>query len=181
MVGAAFTHFLDPCDEPPPVFGGAASWRGHQSDEEVLFLTHQPSERADANWLQRVAVVHAWLLDNPQGATAQNNWKLPFLRVGLEAPVDAPVAAARALSLLGGEGYYAKLFDFTGWLDARERGVVAAALRAHATAVYGWLACTREDGPDVAELVTIWRSLWRGLEAELGAEAWQRLRPLEEG
>jgi hypothetical protein len=182
LVGAAFTHFLDPAVDPPTLFGSAASWRTHRIDEEVLFLTHQPSERADANWLQRVAVVHAWVLDNPRGVTAHNNWRLPFLRAGIEAPADAPVAAARALSLLGGERYYARLFDFAGWLDARERQIVASALECEAACVEGWLRNAREaGGSDLDSLVAIWGSLWRSLEAELAPEAWQRLSPLEEG
>jgi hypothetical protein len=102
LVGAAFTHFLDPSVEPPSLFEGAASWGRQQMDEEVLFLTHQPFGHGDVRWLQRAAIVHTWLLDNPRGVTEQNNWRLPFLRLGLEAPAGAPMDAARALSLLAG-------------------------------------------------------------------------------
>jgi hypothetical protein len=176
LVGAAFTHFLDPSVEPPSLFEGAASWGRQQMDEEVLFLTHQPFGHGDVRWLQRAAIVHTWLLDNPRGVTEQNNWRLPFLRLGLEAPAGAPVDAARALSLLAGEGYYGKLFDFAGWLDHRERVVVAQTLAIHAARVQRWVFRALEVGVTATgELSEVWKSLWRRLESELEPEAWERL------
>jgi hypothetical protein len=176
LVGAAFAHFLDPSVEAPSLFHGAASWGRHQADEEVLLLTHQPFGQGDATWLQRAAIAHAWLLENPRGPTEQNNWRLPFLRLGLEAPAGAPVEAARGLSLLAGEGYYAKLFDFAGWLDQRERVVVAETLAIHAARVQRWVFRALEVGVgQTDELGEVWRSLWQALESELAPEAWERI------
>jgi hypothetical protein len=176
LVGAAFAHFLDPSVEPPSLFDGSASWKRHQADEEVLFLTHQPFGSGDVRWLQRAAIVHTWLLENPRGITQQNNWRLPFLRLGLEAPADVSVEAARGLSLLAGEGYYAKLFDFAGWLDQRERVVVAEALAVHAARVQRWVFRALEIGAARSEeLAEVWASLWLSLETELAPETWERL------
>jgi hypothetical protein len=184
LVGAAFTHFLDPADDPPTFFGDAGVWKGHHRrvDEESLFLTHQPWERPDLGWLSRIALVRTWLLENPNGVTARNNWRLPFLRLGLERPEGTPLAASRALSLMGGESFYAELFDFAAWLDAREREVVSQALAAHSFRVAEWVEKARgHDRPGVAELVLIWRSLWCTLQGGLDAQSWSLLAGLEKG
>lgn len=53
-----------------------------------------------------VAVLHAWVwTENPAGLFAPDNWKLPWLRLGLLPPLDAPVAAAKAIALCTEEGY----------------------------------------------------------------------------
>jgi hypothetical protein len=180
LAGGAFTCFLEPSLEPPPLFGSAASWRGHRMDEEALFLIQQPSGRGDVRWLQRLAILRLWLLENPLGVAEQNNWRLPYLRLGLDAPRGAPVAAARAISLLAGEGYYAQLFDLAGWLDYRERLFVAKALAIHAARAQRWVLRARDGGVvEVNALAEVWRSLWRCLESELAPEAWQRLSELE--
>jgi hypothetical protein len=182
LVGAAFTHFLDPAEDPPPFFGIAGIWKGHHArlDEESLFLTHQPLERPDLRWLSRIALIRTWLLENPSGVTARNNWRLPFLRLGLERPDGTPAAASRALSLLGGEGYYAELFDFTAWLDPRERALVAEALVAHAFRVAEWVGRARTDSSTaVGELAGIWRSLWCTLQRGLDPQSWSLLAAIE--
>lgn len=76
--------------------------------------------------------MHAWVwVSNPDGVFADENWALPYLRVGLQPPARIDPHTARALALLhdDGVGFYATVLrsvtdrDFTTYLNDAARRV----------------------------------------------------------
>lgn len=111
LLGVVYAIPLAPGQEPPAAFGPEALWHEHNgSVEEESLLPEHHSMPSSASGT-RLAILHAWVrAPNPEGVFAAENWALPFLRVGLDAPVGFPKGAARAISLLsGGEQYFREL------------------------------------------------------------------------
>jgi hypothetical protein len=111
LLGVVYAIPLAPGQEPPTAFGPEAMWHEHNgSVEEESLLPEHHSMPSSASGT-RLAILHAWVrAPNPEGVFAAENWALPFLRVGLDAPGGFPKGAARAVSLLsGGERYYREL------------------------------------------------------------------------
>jgi hypothetical protein len=116
LLGVVYAIPLAPGQEPPAAFGPGAIWHEHNgSVEEESLLPEHHSMPSSASGT-RLAILHAWVrAPNPEGVFAAENWALPFLRVGLDAPVGFPKGAARAVSLLsGGERYYRELAGESG-------------------------------------------------------------------
>lgn len=114
LVGAAFAVLL-PADSAPPVGFPvpATAWHFHGGavSEESFVSGHAHGAQAPSN-KPRVAVLHVWAwLDNPEGPFATDNWALPFARLGLPVPAQAPsLEVARGLALVsGGARYYLKV------------------------------------------------------------------------
>jgi hypothetical protein len=185
LVGVAFTVALDVGEKPPSVFGSSDVWHDHAGsvDEEGLFLDHSASNRPGAETEPRVAMVHVWMMPNPGGPLSQNNWTLPFARLGIAPPPHYTVSAARALSLASNDPeYYLQLFESAAHLDERDRAVVRAAIMQHADRARAWAASTRARSVvDTRALEEIWRSLWLDLERGLTPPAWTALRRFAEG
>ena len=184
LVAVAYTLPLAPGHAPPSFFGVATAWHDHDRsvDEEGLFLNHVASHQASAEG-PRLAMVHGWMAENPEGVLAQNNWSLPFLRLGLAPPAAASVPAGRALSLVTAEpSYYRDLMEVAGQLTEADRRVVAAALRKHSEQVDAWVQRARRGESEGTEaLVEIWRSFWQDVEEGVRPEAWSGLSRLKEG
>jgi len=111
LLGVVYAMPLAPGEVPPTAFGVGAVWHEHNGSlkEESLLPEHH-SEPSSVSGT-RLAVLHAWVrAPNPAGVFAAENWALPFIRAGLEVPLDFPKGAARAVSLLsGGERYFREL------------------------------------------------------------------------
>jgi hypothetical protein len=130
---------------------------------------------------------HTWLWpENPSGPLAQNNWALPFSRLGLDPPEPlADPVVARALSLAGdGELYYRTLLirlagvERMGDPEGRmlELAVGRAAERVRRV-VEGRADLSRLSRAEVAQLESVWSTLWVELEVGLSPATWARLRP----
>lgn len=111
-------------------------------------------------------MVHAWpWIPNAEGAFAQNNWALPFARLGLA--VHAPTAgAAQAASLAGsaGRAFYRELVRALGRPGAEEQRRLEGVIDAHSAQVDRWTA-ERDQGPvtmdELKMLERVWASLWQ--------------------
>ena len=186
LVGLAYTLPLAADESPPAEPFGSGAWHDHSGEvsEESLLLNH-PSSSLPAGEEFRLSMVHVWLpLENPAGVLAQNNWRLPFLRAGLEAPVAPSSLVARGLSL-GSEGseYYRELLHWAAGDGAQDRAAIDRALAASAVVVDAWIAlhAPRADEAELRELAGVWVALWDELERSLSAAAFERVRPLREG
>jgi hypothetical protein len=99
LVGVAYARLLGPGVAPPddPVPGRLWYAHGGDLDEESLSDSHDGSGEEASD---RVAVLHVWVPQaNAAGMFAAENWVLPFLRAGLDAPPHVSEASARALAL----------------------------------------------------------------------------------
>ncbi len=184
LTGVAYARPALP-DEEPPDFIAPGLWHYHAGsiDEETLLLNPQSMHHPGPEQ-PRLAMFHAWIwTDNPDGLFAQDNWALPFLRLGLPVPATAPPQAGKALFLLtDGVGYYGRLVALAGAPSAAEQAVVDAVLvRYHARVQTRFEAMQRAgsvaDG-DVEALVTLWHSLWRDIEQAVSPALWARIAPL---
>lgn len=191
LVGLAYTLPLSARETPPEEPFGPEVWHDHSGEvtEESLLLNH-PSTLTARDTEFRLAMVHVWLpLANPSGILAQNNWKLPFLRVGLEPPSRPSPLAARGLSLgAAGLEYYRELLYWASPVGSPDRALIDAALAERSREVDRWIArrqahddrggVTRED---LVELEGLWHALWDDLERALSADTYERIRPLRRG
>lgn len=182
LTGVAYAVPLGPSDRPPPTPFGPGVWHDHTQtlDEEAILLdspsTHQRGDGAQP----RLAMFHVWLWpQNPDGALSQNNWALPFARLGLSVPDTLDQSTARAVSLVGaGRGYYTALVTRAARAEGTDRDVVAAVVE-EASARVEALVRGREsvDSAERSELSRIWQELWGELAQGLSPEAWARLEP----
>jgi hypothetical protein len=191
LTGVAYTLLLAP-GEKPPAAPFPDAWHDHRGTvhEETLLLSphaHGPATHGDPTREgPRFVMVHAWIgLENPAGTFAQDNWALPFVRLGIPPPDAISPAAGKALHLLtGGDDYYLALVrraaDPTGpELDAI-RGALAAE-RARVSALIGASGTDRgrPPAPEVlAGLESSWRRLWSAIEGAVSARTWEDLRQL---
>lgn len=121
LTGAAFIVRLGPGEALPTGFAGSADrWHVHDMEQAIAAATEErPMLRWLANWWLdsnyrdkgdnrgRLAMVHVWAaLPNPDGAFADHNRLVPYLKHGLpsSAANGASVAAARGLDLAAPKG-----------------------------------------------------------------------------
>lgn len=184
LVGMAFTVPLGPGDEPPEEPFGRAVWHDHSGsvDEETLLINH-PASMHHGGIGFRLSMVHVWTdLPNPDGVLAQNNWTLPYLREGIEAPSHPDVAAARGLSLAhGGRAFYADLITDAVELDPTETAAIRRILNTAAGKAEEAIAEARADGAEGSEedpFPAIWRGFWDDVREAVRPEAWEALKGL---
>lgn len=126
LTGAAFALPLAEDEEPPEEPVGREPWHDHGGsiDEEALIL-ESPHTMDAGDGGPRLAMFHTWTWPpNPDGPLAQNNWALPWVRLGLTPPESPDPAVARALSLLGGgEAYYRTLLERAAGLYPTDPGL----------------------------------------------------------
>jgi hypothetical protein len=181
LLGLAYALPLLDGEEPPEEPAGRMAWHAHRGtvDEETFVPHHDHSDHG--NHGPRLAMVHAWVwLENPEGLFAADNWAIPFLRLGLEAPSQAAPAAGKALSLLtGGDDYVARVVRAA----AAPARVDEAALRtvilrtsARVADVVERRHGARLSREAVEELAAAWREMWEAVEAAVPAGAVERLR-----
>ncbi len=182
LTGVAYAVPLAAGQAPPSTPLGPGIWHDHASslDEEVLLLDSPASHAAGGENAARVAMFHVWIRpENPAGLVAQNNWALPFARLGLPVPDPLDPRTARAASLVGeGREYYTTLIRRAAGADGpdgeRIEIAVSAASDRVAALVSGRTALGEEDCRRLAET---WTGLWTRLQGELSAASWERLEP----
>jgi hypothetical protein len=184
LVGLAYTLPLAPDESPPAEPLGLDVWHDHSGEvsEESLLLSHPSSISAPEPGF-RLSMVHVWLpLTNPDGIFAQNNWRLPFLRAGLEVPSRLSSEAARGVSLAtSGIEYYRELLR---WAvpEADDSEVIEAILRRRAGEAEALVGSKRVLSPaDLSALAETWRGLWADLERSLAPAIYVRIAPLGSG
>jgi hypothetical protein len=183
LVGLAYTLPLAGDETPPLEPFGREVWHDHsgQVTEESLLLNHPSSVTASDPGF-RLSMVHVWMPHaNPAGVLAQNNWTIPYLRIGLEPPPNPSADPARGLSL-GSDGveYYRELLYWAASPDASQQAAIDALLERRGAQVDQLVAGHRgpwSDG-DLADLARAWTDLWRDLEEALDPAAYQRILPL---
>ena len=184
LTGAAFAVPVED-GQDPPILPFPAEWHRHGGSiaDETLHLNphamHAPSQSGP-----QLAMLHAWVwTENPAGTFVQQNWTLPFHRLGLDPPEGVTAAAGKAAHLLaGGVEYYAALIERAGRPSEEEMGVARHLLqvrREEADRVLtAWSADGMSDAECVDRLDLIWEGLWSDLLGGVTATVADRLRPL---
>jgi hypothetical protein len=186
LVGLAYTLPLDADESPPAAPFGQEAWHDHSGDvsEESLLLEH-PGSLMGGDGGFRLSMVHVWLpLENPAGLLTQNNWRLPFLRAGLEPPAAPSPLVARGLSLGSpGSEYYRELLHWAAGDLAEDHAAIDRALATSARRVDAWVArhAPAPDASALQELEAVWLRLWDELGRTLSPAAFARVRPLSDG
>ena len=172
LLGVAYVLPLLPGEFAPDWPASKEAWHDHfrtLEDETVQPQHHVAGQGGDA---PRLTMLHAWIwLANPAGMFAADNWAVPYFRLGIEPPQDAPDTAARALSLVsGGAGYFSASIHATVPLTsterrkvdaafARSRGAVGALVRGPSTATL--------TPSELQNLSAVWTGLWKEIDASV--------------
>ncbi|HEY2942183.1 MAG TPA: hypothetical protein VGN09_07100 [Vicinamibacteria bacterium] len=188
LTGVAYAVPLLPGESPPAWPWAAESWHDHAGtvEEETLLLHDEHAGHAvdhgeDGAPRPRLAMAHAWIwLTNPAGDFAADNWALPYFRLGLATPAEAPLASAKALALVsGGAEHLTSVLEADGARTASERRAVRKALEHCQRSVRGILG--REgrselDPSEVRRLADVWTQLWMDLDRALPTTTRSRIR-----
>ena len=191
LTGVAYAVPLLPGESPPEWPWAGASWHDHVStiDEETLIphgehSGHHGHARDPGAQPPRLAMAHAWVwLANPAGTFAADNWAVPYFRLGLDAPAEAPVACAKALALAaGGTAHLAAVLEGAGAGAPSERRAVQKALtRAQRSAAEAVRATRgRLEARQLARLAEVWARLWKDLDRALPIPTRSRLQAVRE-
>lgn len=169
LLGAGFAVVTHGDTTPMDMPGWPDQWHEHSGllDEE----SGAHVERSHVAGGTHVWVMHAWTaLENPDGATAAENWALPYLRAGLAIPAHVDASAGRALALtVGGDEFVRRLISDAGIRTAangRAIDSLIAAARARATADH-----------DDESLQKTWRALCDDMSRLIGPHAAALLEP----
>ncbi len=189
LTGVAFAVALGPGEAPPETPAGPGAWHDHADfvDEEALILDSRSSaahghEHRPGATVPRLSMLHVWTeVETAAGPFEQNNWALPYLRLGLEPPEDITPGAARALSLLEGGGrYYRNLLvraTAAGTTDAELIGQMLDRAVTRVRALARNLGAA-DDTPSTTALASAWNALWHDLDQALSPDARVRLERL---
>jgi hypothetical protein len=167
LLGAAYALPLLPGEQPPDLPAGNDAWHDHFNtiEDETLLPRHHLSGSVEDR--ARLAMLHVWVWSpNPDGTFAADNWAIPYLRLGMTPPANAPRSAALALSLLnGGDEYFAAAIEASMSLDPEQRSAINAAFaRARSAVAVTAGAAVEEQWSD------IWEELMKSIEAAVGRD-----------
>lgn len=182
LLGVAYAMPLLAGEMPPATPGGSAVWHDHfRTIEDETVLPHHDLH-GGARDAPRIAMMHAWLwADNPEGMFAADNWAIPFLRLGIAQPPNAPMAAAKALSLVtGGMEFVESSIDAAAPGATRRARVLAGLAQARAS-VESLVHRTQEGTLSETELTTLgrtWGEMWDAIDTSLSAESRRQLLPI---
>ncbi|MGQ0650149.1 MAG: hypothetical protein ACT4P7_21570 [Gemmatimonadaceae bacterium] len=116
-IGVAYTRRIAPAEAlPDSLAGAAAEWHGHMFcravPDEGNVLADGPEDceqRGGTPARNKIAMIHTWIVPNPDGPYAHDNPALPYIATGLESPAS-PSRDDRLFGVALGETYGAKLF-----------------------------------------------------------------------
>jgi hypothetical protein len=184
LLGVAYGLPLLRGESPPDTTAGPDAWHEHVGsvDDETFLPHHHQSGHGGHG--PRLVMLHAWVwLPNPEGVFAADNWAIPFLRLGLEAPAQGGASAGKALALLSGADSYILRMVRTAVASPvpNER----AGLRSVIDRVRGQVASVlaQRSGAElppggIETLERLWEDLWQGFDGVLPAEARARVQSL---
>jgi hypothetical protein len=183
LTGVAYAAALLPGESPPDGPWAGLVWHDHVDtlDAETL-IPHgeHATHGGDKGARPRLAMAHAWIwLPNPAGDFIADNWALPYFRLGLDTPVDAPLPCAKALALVsGGAAHLAAVVEAAGARTSSERRAVEKALARSQRSVRAVLqgARGRLDASQLVRLSAIWDQLWKELDRALPVATLSRLQ-----
>ena len=184
LTGVAYTWPLVPGEEPPE-FIAPGLWHTHAGsiDEETLVLNPRGMHHGGGDQ-PRLAMIHAWVwVDNPAGVFEQDNWALPFLRIGLPVPEKIPPQAGKALFLLtDGAEYYMNLIQLAGNPSEDESDAIRAIVVETSSKVSGWRDSVENATPvsngDMEYLSECWIEMWGEIQAVADDQLWSKIEPL---
>jgi len=184
LTGVAYAVPLLPGESPPEGPFAGVRWHDHVTtiDEETLIAhgEHSGHGAPDPDAPPRLSMAHAWVwLANPAGDFAADNWAIPYFRLGLETPTDAPVACAKALTLVsGGAAHLEAVVEAAGARAPAERRAVHKALARAQRSARDALEGTqgRLDAAQLALLDAAWARLWKDLDRALPLATRSRLQ-----
>jgi hypothetical protein len=130
-----------------------------------------------------LAMLHAWVwVPNPEGVFAADNWAIPFLRLGLEAPRQGGASAGKALALLsGGDAYVLRMVRTAaspGGIDQRVLRRVIDRSRQEVGSVVGRRSGQSLPPGGMESLDRLWSELWRAIDAVLSPDVRERIQSL---
>jgi hypothetical protein len=192
LTGVAYAVPLLPGESPPAWPWADVSWHDHVKtiDEETVHphaghtghAGHADGVGPGEEGAQqpRLAMAHAWVwLANPAGDFAADNWAIPYFRLGLATPADAPLGCAKALALAsGGADHLAEVIEGAGVRSPSQRRAMQKALSRAQRSVRDILE--RRSGAvlearQISGLADVWDQLWRDLDRALPAATRSRL------
>lgn len=187
IVGLAYALPLAADELPPERPFGRERWHDHTGSvlEESLLLEH-PRTVASTPSRFRLSMLHLWVsFENPAGLFEQNNWKLPFLRAGLQPPAVPPPLAAMGVSLSQETSdYYRELLKSAGEMDEDEEQTVDETVDRFSESVGRWITARRGrplSRDDLLDLEVFWGSFWDELEDRLDPATFAAVRALRGG
>ena len=175
LTGVAFGQILLDADESGDLPFPSA-WHEHSEtlDEELLALNPDAAHQTSRDEV-RLSMLHVWTgLENPDGIFSQDNWAVPFARLGLPIPENPSPEAGKSLFLAsGGDKYYLGLLQSLVTLDEAEESAVVTGLATHREAVTQMIDEDRLSG-----LAGVWVSLWSEIKDGIRQSHWERVQLL---
>jgi hypothetical protein len=176
LLGVAYVLPLLKGESAPDWPVSKDKWHDHfrTIEEETALPEHHAAGHAgDA---PRLTMLHAWIwLSNPAGMFEADNWAIPYLRLGIEPPQNAPETAAKALALAsGGAEYFSASVRAAAPLARGESKKVDAAFARARAAVEALLrgpSLTTPTPPDPENLSAVWAKLWKEIDASVSPGA----------
>jgi len=181
LLGIGYAVPLLAGESAPSGPAGADAWHDHfRTIEDETVLPHHHHGGGSAQDGPRLSMMHAWIWSpNPEGVFAADNWALPYLRLGLAPPDNAPLSVAKALSLAtGGRSYFEMSIDAaTDGVSMETDRVKAAFDRAQGAvkALIRQMPGKEVREPEISSLETIWTEMWLAIDKALSPAARQRL------
>jgi hypothetical protein len=152
--------------EQLPALPEAHAWHEHTgSIEDEAFALASHSAPDDASRF-RVVALHIWhAIPSPQGLFSAENWNLPFLRNGLQAPTQFERAPARMLALTnGGHVHYAELVRRNTGIDDATAAGVRKIMASYAKQAEQWAAEARTSrSARTDQLSAVYERMWSEL------------------
>ena len=193
LVALAYIVRIAPSDPLPRGFAGDADvWHVHDMSALIEAIAEERPAigRAARRWLDdrpaggdgrtRLAMVHLWLIPNPEGRFATHNPALAYLDLGLPAEWADGMNAARGLALAGPDGC-SRTLDGQLWLSGAVRAT-RQGLHRTCEALAGAVRNAIPEGKDRLNAVArgAWRRMTEDISARLTADEKRRVATIVE-
>lgn len=183
LLGVVYAVPLLRGEQPPDGPAGPHAWHDHSrtvEDETILPLHHTPGTAQDE---ARLAMMHAWIWSiNPEGMFAENNWAIPYIRLGLTPHPTSPASVGKALSFAtGGRDYFELAIETAARSTPVEKQRVKVAMdraQAEVQSIVSDIRGAPLGEPQDERLAALWTDMWSAIDDALSAEARSRVANL---